>query len=242
MAVVTPVTGLDLGDAEITGDLRLASENTPSDDAVDLDEATPAAAPRDEPVLAAGDDLVRNAGLLEATGEAGRALAGERDRLAREAEAAARDSGDDEPEPGEDAGSGAGRGAGPSSASCDIDTSGLGDVQSWVEDAAGFLGCAYGQPDLLGVGSRGNASDHPSGHALDLMVRGETGDRIAECAMANADELGVKYVIWDQQIDTGSGFEAMEDRGGDTANHKDHVHISFEDSAGSGSPDLGKCA
>ena len=57
-----------------------------------------------------------------------------------------------------------------------------------------------------------------------------------------ADELGVKYVIWDQQIDTGSGFEAMEDRGGDTANHKDHVHISFEDSAGSGSPDLGKCA
>lgn len=241
MAVVTPIAGLDLGAAEITGDLRLASENTPADDAADLDAAAAPTAPpgpRDEPVLAAGDDLVRNAGLLEATGDAGRALAGERDRIAQEAAAAARGAGDDDPQPGEDAG----RGAGPNSASCDIDTSNLGDVKSWVSDAAEFLGCAYGQPDLLGVGSRGNASDHPTGHALDLMVRGETGDRIAECAMANADELGVKYVIWDQQIDTGSGFEAMEDRGGDTANHKDHVHISFSDSAGSGSPDLGKCA
>ena len=34
----------------------------------------------------------------------------------------------------------------------------------------------------------------------------------------------------------------MEDRGGDTANHMDHVHISFDDSAGSGDPDLGRCA
>lgn len=237
MAVVTPVTGLDLGAVETTGDLRLASENSTPDDTAALDGAAAATSgPRDQPVLAAGEDLVRTAGLLEATGGAGRAVAGERDRIARET--AERDAEEERPQPAADAG----RGAGPSAASCDIDTSGLGDVQSWVSDAAEFLGCAYGQPDLLGVGDRGNASDHPTGHALDLMVRGEVGDRIAECALANADELGVKYVIWEQRMNTGSGWEEMEDRGGDTANHNDHVHISFTDSAGSGSPDLGKCA
>ncbi|MDQ4118113.1 MAG: hypothetical protein M3235_14295, partial [Actinomycetota bacterium] len=127
--------------------------------------------------------------------------------------------------------------------SCDLDTSGLGEVKSWVSDAAQFLGCAFGQPDMLGVGSRGNASDHPDGKALDLMTSDPArGDAIAECALANAEELGVTYVIWNQRINTGSGWESMEDRGGDTANHKDHVHISFDDGAGSGSPDLGRCA
>lgn len=231
MVVVTPVTGLELGGAERTGDLRLAAEESA--------DAGPAAAPqagaarpgpRTGPVLAAGDDLVRTAGLLEATGDAGRALAGERDRLA--GEAAARES---------ERARAAARPA-PSTAACDIDTSGLGAVQSWVSDAAEFLGCAFGQPDLLGVGSRGNASDHPTGHALDLMVRGATGDRIADCAMANAEELGVKYVIWNQRINTGDGWESMEDRGGETANHEDHVHISFNDEPGSGDPDLGRCA
>ena len=131
----------------------------------------------------------------------------------------------------------------PKAASCDLDTSGLGEVKSWVGDAAQFLGCAFGQPDMLGVGSRGNASDHPDGKALDLMTSDPArGDAIAECALANRDELGVTYVIWNQRINTGSGWESMEDRGGDTANHKDHVHISFEDSAGSGTPDLGRCA
>jgi hypothetical protein len=42
-------------------------------------------------------------------------------------------------------------------------------------------------------------------------------------------------VIWNQRINTGSGWESMEDRGGATANHEDHVHISFERG---GSPDV----
>ncbi|MEQ3550823.1 hypothetical protein WIS52_10095 [Pseudonocardia nematodicida] len=243
LAVATPVAGLEFGPAD--ANFRLAADSVPDgsdpgDDGFDVgldaafaDEVD--SGPRTEPVL--GTDLVDAAGLFEATEGAARAVADEQERIARETAERVRSATDDIPRPGE----GAGRG-GPSTASCDADTSGLGAVQSWVSDAAEFLSCAYDQPQLLGVGERGNASDHPSGHALDLMVRGEKGDRIAECALANADELGVKYVIWDQQMNHGSGWSDMEDRGGDTANHKDHVHISFENSSGSGDPDLGKCA
>ncbi len=238
LAVVTPAVGLDdLGDAasESTGAFRLAAEDAPT--TTTATAATRDPGPRTEPVLAGADELVRASGLLAATGGAGQALAAERARIEQAArEAAARPA---EPASG---GGDAPPARGPSSASCGIDLDGLGDVKSWVADAARFLGCAYDQPDLLGVGARGNASDHPTGHALDLMVRGEQGDRIAECALANAEELGVKYVIWEQRMNSGDGWESMEDRGGDTANHMDHVHISFDDSAGSGDPDLGRCA
>lgn len=119
---------------------------------------------------------------------------------------------------------------------CGLDTSGLGAVKSHVERAAQFLGCQFGEPTLLGVGSRSGASDHPRGLALDLMTRGATGDAIAACALENMEALGVKYVIWEQRINHGDGWEAMSDRGGDTANHMDHVHVSFESGGGSGTP------
>jgi hypothetical protein len=63
------------------------------------------------------------------------------------------------------------------------------------------------------------------------MVDRGTGDALAACALRNADALGITYVIWRQRINYGSGWQSMEDRGGATANHMDHVHISF----GSGS-------
>ena len=75
---------------------------------------------------------------------------------------------------------------------------------------------------------RANASDHPAGLALDLMVGRGIGERVAEYIRANRERLGVEYVIYRQRIDTGSGWERMPDRGGATANHMDHVHISFE--------------
>jgi hypothetical protein len=101
-----------------------------------------------------------------------------------------------------------------------------GGVASSVQAVGNALECVFPGHDLLGVGSRGGTSDHPGGYALDVMTR--SGDDIADCVVRNRDVLGVSYVIWDQRIDTGSGWEAMEDRGGDTANHRDHVHISFE--------------
>jgi hypothetical protein len=63
-----------------------------------------------------------------------------------------------------------------------------------------------------------------------------TGDQLAACALRNREALGVSYVIGRQRIDTGSGFRAMPDRGSPTANHFDHVHVSFEPGAGTGSP------
>jgi hypothetical protein len=126
-------------------------------------------------------------------------------------------------------------------ANCDVGLGGLGRVKPWVRDAARFLSCLYDLPDLIGVANRARASDHPSGHAVDLMVRGERGDRIAECALANQEELGISYVIWKQRVNYGDGWERMSDRGGDTANHFDHVHISFDRSAPAGDPSGQAC-
>ncbi|WP_024877189.1 hypothetical protein [Saccharomonospora piscinae] len=78
-----------------------------------------------------------------------------------------------------------------------------------------------------GRASRANASDHPAGLALDFMVDPESGDAIAEYLIANQDDFGITYVIWEQRINSGSGWSVMEDRGSPTANHLDHVHVSF---------------
>jgi hypothetical protein len=125
---------------------------------------------------------------------------------------------------------------------CDADLGGLGRVKPWVRAAAQFLACLYDQPTLIGVAGRGRVSDHPSGHAMDLMVRGEQGDRIAECALANKDELGITYVIWEQRVNYGDGWERMSDRGGDTENHYDHVHISFDKRAPGGDAVAARCS
>ena len=121
-------------------------------------------------------------------------------------------------------------------ADCGLDTGQLGAVKPFVRTAAQFLGCTFGEPTVLGVAGRSTASDHPRGRALDFMVDRATGDRLAACAIRHREELGISYVIWRQRIDTGSGFRLMSDRGGATANHFDHVHISFKPGAGSGPP------
>jgi hypothetical protein len=127
-------------------------------------------------------------------------------------------------------------------AECGVDLSGLGRVKPWVSSAAKFLSCLYDEPDLIGVAGRGRVSDHPLGLALDLMTRGAEGDRIAECALRNREALGISYVIWKQRINYGSGWQRMPNRGNETENHFDHVHISFERSAGAGNPDASTCS
>jgi hypothetical protein len=83
-----------------------------------------------------------------------------------------------------------------------------------------------------GLGHRSGPSDHPHGNAIDVMTHGDTamGRRVAEHFRQNHDQLGVKYVIYQQQIAsprTGWQWRPMEDRGSPTANHMDHPHISF---------------
>jgi hypothetical protein len=125
---------------------------------------------------------------------------------------------------------------------CNADLDGLGRVRPWARDAARFLSCRYGEPDLIGVAGRGRQSDHPSGLAVDFMMTGARGDRLAACALANRAALGVSYVIWKQRINYGDGWEGMEDRGGATENHFDHVHVSFQRRAGAGEPVAERCS
>ena len=61
------------------------------------------------------------------------------------------------------------------------------------------------------------------------------GNAVADFALAHQVPSGITYVIWQQRINFGSGWQLMEDRGGITANHYDHVHVSFGAAAG-GSP------
>ncbi|WGP04936.1 hypothetical protein QFE97_12560 [Bacillus subtilis] len=85
-------------------------------------------------------------------------------------------------------------------------------------------------PEVKTFGGRrpGTGSDHNTGEAVDIMITGSTGDRIADYLIQNQGALNVKYVIWKQRIwMPGKGWKAMEDRGSATANHVDHVHASF---------------
>jgi uncharacterized protein YgiM (DUF1202 family) len=80
-------------------------------------------------------------------------------------------------------------------------------------------------------GYRGGSANHSSGRALDVMVSGAAGWDIANWARANASALGITEVIHAQKIWTtqraGDGWRGMSDRGSATANHYDHVHLSF---------------
>lgn len=83
----------------------------------------------------------------------------------------------------------------------------------------------------------GDPDDHGQGLAVDVMVptSSQLGDQVAQYAIDNMDRAGISYVIWKQQfympVDNIYGpantWNQMPDRGGDTANHYDHVHISF---------------
>lgn len=83
------------------------------------------------------------------------------------------------------------------------------------------------------------SSDHPGGRAVDLMIpkyktsAGKTlGDTIARYLQTHHKRLHVSYLIWRQRSwnvarsTNVTAWRAMSDRGGDTANHYDHVHVS----------------
>ncbi len=75
--------------------------------------------------------------------------------------------------------------------------------------------------------------DHPSGRAVDIMMPNGAndvalGDSIAAYLQANANSLNIEYLIWRQRIwiNGDSGWTWMADRGGTTANHYDHIHVT----------------
>lgn len=120
----------------------------------------------------------------------------------------------------------------------------LGPVKEHVRAAAESIGPRFGITSILGVGLRPNESDHPLGLALDFMTKDKAkGDALAEYVKANASAYGVKYVIWWGRIwsvaRNGEGWRGyVPPNGGsdDTSMHKDHVHVSFYSTPGTGVP------
>ena len=98
----------------------------------------------------------------------------------------------------------------------------------------------FGPHPVGGVGSRPNASDHPAGRAVDVMIPdwdtpsgNAEGWRIARWAQANAAALRITYVIFDARIwstaRAGEGWRPYSHPTGasnPTLDHLDHVHIS----------------
>ncbi len=107
----------------------------------------------------------------------------------------------------------------------------LDGVKPHAAQVGHHLAAKFGVDDIGGAAGRGGSGDHPLGLALDFMVDTATGNALAEHVLANRRAFGVTYVIWRQRYNDGSGWSVMEDRGSPTANHMDHVHVSFQASA-----------
>ncbi|MBG0826087.1 hypothetical protein HS048_36070 [Planomonospora sp. ID91781] len=120
---------------------------------------------------------------------------------------------------------------------------GGGRITSTMREAIEEVDAKFGKFSAIGAWRADGGmpgSDHPTGKAADFMItsggkmpsaaRLKEGWEIANYLKDNADRLGVKYVIFAQHIwnpsRAGEGWRLMEDRGGVTANHFDHVHLS----------------
>ncbi|MGV0794350.1 hypothetical protein [Mycolicibacterium sp. XJ1819] len=102
-------------------------------------------------------------------------------------------------------------------------------------------------PEILDIG--GVRSDplkwHPHGLAIDVMIpnaRSEEGKALGDSVLAyvleNAERFGLVHAIWRQTIYKPDGSQRlMSNRGSDTANHYDHVHIATK---GGGFPSEGQ--
>ncbi|MGK8524874.1 hypothetical protein ACRS6B_26550 [Nocardia asteroides] len=100
-----------------------------------------------------------------------------------------------------------------------------------VAQVGNLLKKTFGVTDIGGAVGRGDG-DHGAGLALDFMTPDSArGDAIADFVLSNKQRFGVTYVIWRQRYNDGSGWSYMEDRGSPTANHYDHVHVSFAKAA-----------
>ena len=86
-------------------------------------------------------------------------------------------------------------------------------------------------PQITQYGGYAPRGEHSSGKAIDIMTSDSNlGDQIAAFLQAHSSELGLYDIIWQQHIWTpersSEGWRSMSDRGSETANHYDHVHVS----------------
>ncbi|WP_370249555.1 hypothetical protein [Nocardioides sp.] len=85
-------------------------------------------------------------------------------------------------------------------------------------------------PEITTYGTFRGDGEHAQGIAVDIMVSGDRGRQVAEFLRRYYAELGISYLIYQQQIwsveRSGEGWRGMENRGSITANHYDHVHVT----------------
>ena len=89
-------------------------------------------------------------------------------------------------------------------------------------------------PSIVRYGGVAGRGEHATGQALDIMVSSDLGNDVAAFLQEHRAELGIEYLIWRQRIwrpATSSSWRGMSDRGGATANHMDHVHVTTYGSA-----------
>ncbi|AWN18006.1 LysM peptidoglycan-binding domain-containing protein [Streptococcus sobrinus] len=114
-----------------------------------------------------------------------------------------------------------------------VNTDGL---QPSAANFANDVANKYGTTDIYGV-RQGDSGDHGSGNAVDVMTYDNTqlGQEVADYATSNMEANNISYVIYQQKFyaptDNKYGpaytWNEMPDRGDATANHMDHVHVSF---------------
>lgn len=110
-------------------------------------------------------------------------------------------------------------------------------ARAWVTRTFGITNIGgYANRNIAGTGTK---SDHALGKAIDVMIAGYRSAAGKSQGNAVASALtsypGVKYIIWDAKINSGSGWRPYSHPGGgtnDTLMHRDHVHASFYDTGG----------
>ncbi|MEO7588405.1 MAG: SH3 domain-containing protein [Arachnia sp.] len=114
-------------------------------------------------------------------------------------------------------------------------SSGLDQTNANVKNIVRHIWANYPAITTMYGWRRDVTPDHPAGRAVDVMIPGyksnsALGWEIARYMRANAKRFNINYIIFDQQIWSvgrdNEGWRKMANRGGDTANHKDHPHIN----------------
>ncbi|MGT2828911.1 LysM peptidoglycan-binding domain-containing protein [Streptococcus hillyeri] len=107
-------------------------------------------------------------------------------------------------------------------------------VAAYKEEVAGLYGITS-----FSLYRPGDSGDHGKGLAVDFMVPvgSDLGDQVAQYAIDTMGARNISYIIWEQKFYSpwpsvyGPAYtwNPMPDRGGVTANHYDHVHVSFNE-------------
>ncbi|WP_165757642.1 hypothetical protein, partial [Mycolicibacterium fallax] len=119
----------------------------------------------------------------------------------------------------------------------DLSSPGIADekgLQKWTKVLNRAISEAF--PEITDIGGvrPDSLKWHPQGLALDVMIPNShtaggkaLGDRVVQFLLDNGKRLGLAHMIWRQRMINPDGSSSMmENRGGPTANHMDHVHVT----------------